>query len=48
MNVYMLDVNSGRESFQCGVVETMERAEQTQILRNPLGQSLSERMVMNS
>src|SRR6266550_2795746 len=47
VNVNVFDVDGSGEGFQCGVIETMERAEQPQILRNPLSQSLGQRIIVN-
>src|SRR6266550_7610940 len=47
VNVNVFDVDGSGEGFQCGVIETMERAEQPKILRNPLSQSLGECIIVN-
>ena len=47
VNVDVLDVDGGGENFQSTVVETVERGQQSQVLRNARSQRLVQRMVVH-
>src|ERR1700687_5039251 len=47
MNVDVLDVNSGGESFKRVVVEPVQRGQQPEVFGNPLCQRLAERVILN-
>ena len=46
VNVYVLHVDGGGESFQRVVVETVQRGHQPQIFRNTLRYGLRQRMIL--
>src|SRR5215472_1131242 len=48
MNVDVLHVDGGGERLQGGVIEPMERSQQPQIFRHPLGERLAQRVVLDS
>src|SRR5580658_658072 len=47
MNIDVFHVDSGGESFECVVVEAVQRGQQPQVFRDPLGQRLTESVILN-